>query len=504
MPRRLVLVGLAALLACGDADDPELVPFAEVCGQPGPVRLLKLAPGRQLQSFTAPFMVEGRRYFRTSRNNFTPPGSPGDLDTEVWSTGPCGEDPRLLAKDVAWVSTQRDRWPGVVLACGIESDAVIALDPAGGPPTPVMPGVRCDDYWSDHGVLAIDGDEDDDPQHPEDFARLGALVLHPYPADPRGPAPRPLLLHPAIRLRADPSEPNLVSRGYVLRLRLGEALALDADNNLLRFDLRTVTATVVASEVLTFQVAQGGRYLLWQHLGAPTDANHIESAVILQDRDSGTSVALGDTSLAYTYNALDYVDQGVLPLYLDGNRVLRVFHLPDLTSFDVPRRQSFAGVIDDHRYFLTSYRYGTASIFTTDSDELTTLSNRRGDLFDFTPERALYMVRDDYRDPPKGPLYVLPFDGSEGHVGAARATGFARLHGDHHLVTPLPANHRGRSELLLVDLGTAHAQRIATDVPVASFRLNAGFNAELGPGHLVYSVDDGERSGVYVARLPAP
>ena len=68
--------------------------------------------------------------------------------------------------------------------------------------------------------------------------------------------------------------------------RINARPALDADNNLLRFDLRTVTATVVASEVLTFQVAQGGRYLLWQHLGAPTDANHIESAVILQDRDS--------------------------------------------------------------------------------------------------------------------------------------------------------------------------------------------------------------------------
>lgn len=136
MPRHLVLVGLAGLLACGDADEPELVPFAAVCGQSAPVRLLELAPGRQLESFTAPFMVAGRRYFRTSRNNFTPPGSPGDLDTEVWSTGPCGEDPRLLAKDVAWVSTQRDRWPGVVLACGIDSDAVIALDPAGGPPSP--------------------------------------------------------------------------------------------------------------------------------------------------------------------------------------------------------------------------------------------------------------------------------------------------------------------------------------------------------------------------------
>lgn len=503
MPRRLVLVGLAGLLACSDADEPEPVPFAAVCGQSAPVRLLELAPGRQLQSFTAPFMVEGRRYFRTSRNNFTPPGSPGDLDTEVWSTGPCGEDPRLLAKDVAWVSTQRDRWPGVVLACGIASDAVIALDPAGGPPTPVMPGVRCDDSWSDHGVLAIDGDEDDDPQRPEDFARLGALVLHPYPADPRGPAPRPLLLHPAIRLLPDPSEPDL-SRSHVLRLRRAEALALDANNNLLRFDLRTVTATVVAREVLTFKVSLAGRYLLWQHLGAPTDANHIESAVILQDRDSGTSVALGDTSLAYTFNALDYVDQGVLPLYLDGNRVLRVFQLPDLRSFDLPPRHSLAGVIDADRLFLTSLRFGTASLFTLDRDELTPLSNRPGDLFDLTPERALYLARDDDRAPAKGPLYVLPFDGSDGHVGAARATRFARLHGDHHLVTPLPADPRGRSELLLVDLDTAHAQRIATDVPIASFRLNAGFNAELGPGHLVYSVDDGERSGVYVARLPAP
>ena len=71
-------------------------------------------------------------------------------------------------------------------------------------------------------------------------------------------------------------------------------------------------------------------------------------------------------------------------------------------------------------------------------------------------------------------------------------------HAEQSLVTTTDPKPTGRSPLLLVDLDTADEQRIDTHVPAAAFRLDAGF----GPNHLVYSVDDGPRSGIYVAHLP--
>lgn len=495
------LAGLAGLAACGDDELPDPVAFREVCGQRGPVRLLELPPGRQLTSNPVPLLVDDRRYFVTTEVVDLPSIGLTETNGEVWSTGPCGESPRKLATDPRWVSTRNNRWPGTVLACGKDSDAVVRLDPEGGPPTPFLPGVRCDDYWSEHGVIAIVGDEDDDPNTPETNAPFGALVLHPYPSDPLAPPSFPILLHPQIRLQPAFPDPS-IGRSALLSLRPAEVMAIDADDQLLRFDLITGDVTVEASDVLAFRASfdSDRRYSLWQQLVPPAAVpSNTESAVILQDRETGTSIALGATALAYTYNALYYIDQGVLPLTLDGNRILRIFRLPELVAFDLPRRYTFEGVIDERHILVSSFRYDNLSIFDVDTEELRPLIIRQGDVFSFSPERALFMARDSYLELPRGPLYVLPLDGSEGHLGSAHATQYARLLGDHHLVTTIDPKPTGRSPLLLVDLDTADEQRIDTHVPAASFRLDAGF----GPNHLVYSVDDGPRSGIYVAHLPA-
>ena len=489
---------LAGLLACGGDAPPEAVAFAELCGHAGPVRLLELAPGRQLHSYSIPFRVDDRHYFQTSRGVVDPGGGALATEFEAWSCGPCGESPRLHASDLTWISTQHERWPGVVLGCGASSDALVLLDPAGGPATPFMPGVRCDDDWSNHGVVAIDGDEDDDA---EQMAAFGALVLYPYPEDPRAAAPPPIVLHPQVRLLPGVSDPA-ISRAFLLRTRPDEVLALDADDNLLRFDLESRTSTVEAADVLSFRVSpDDGRYLLWQHTAAATaNLEPIESAVILKDRATGTSVALGATALAYSPDATARIADGVLPLWLDGNRVLRVFRVPELAAVDLPPRSRFEAVIDERRWLLRSPRYRTASIFDSATGEATILIVHRGDVFAANPERALFLARDSYQDPPKGPLYQLPFDGSDARVAAPRATLFAHLVSDTSLVTPVDLNRDGRGPLLLVDLDSAEERLIDDPVPAASFRLNAGF----GPGHVVYSVDDGARSGIYVARLPDP
>ncbi|MBK9757535.1 MAG: hypothetical protein IPO88_29335 [Nannocystis sp.] len=498
-PAAACLAGLlAGLLACGGDAQPESVAFAELCGQAGPVRLLELAPGRQLHSFSVPFRVDDRHYFQTSRGVIDPGGGALATEFEAWSCGPCGESPRLHASDLTWISTQKERWPGVVVGCGATSDALVLLDPAGGPATPFMPGVRCDDDWSEHGVVAVDGDEDDSA---DQQAAFGALVLYPYPEDPRAAAPPPIVLHPQIRLLPAVSDPA-ISRGFLLRTRPDEVLALDADDNLLRFDLESGTTTVEAADVLSFRVSlDDGRYLLWQHTAAATlDLKPIESAVILKDRATGTSVALGETALTYSPDAAYHVADGVLPLWLDGDRILRMFRIPELAAQDLPRGNTFEAVLDERRWLISSLRHSTVSVFDSVTGEATILLVHRGEVFDANPTRALFLARDSYQEPPKGPLYHLSFDGSDGRVAAPRATQFARLASATSLVTPVELSRDGRGPLLLVDLDTGEERLIDDPVPAASFRLGAGF----GPGHVVYSVDDGPRSGIYVARLPDP
>lgn len=503
MSRRLLLVSLTGLLACGDEFDGDTVPFAELCGQRGPVRLLELPPGHQLAAFPAPFKVGERHYFRTTRTLDLPADIVVQQDGEVWSTGPCGESPRQHTTAAAWVSTQRDRYtagganPVTVFACGgPEHDQVVTLDPDGGPPTPFMPGVRCDDYWSDHGVVATPADVDQSPDHPVEFS---PLVLHPYPATPHAspsPVTAPILLHPQIRLL--PKDPAIGSS--MLRKRAHELFAVDATDQLLRFDLRTGLTEVIASDVLTFQVSlDEGRWILWQHTAPPLgDDDPVESAVILHDRTTRISVALGETALAYSSGAAYDTRDGVLPLTLDGDRIVRVFHVPDLLSYDLPNRHVFEGVLDDHRVVISSWRYRNVSIYDGELGEQTPLVARRGEVLHFNPRRTLFAERTSYRDPLAGPLYYLPHDGTQGHLAARRLTRDARPLGDTRLLTPADLDSKDRGLLLLVDLTTAVEQLVDTRVPATSFAQDAGF----GPDHVVYSVDDGARSGIYVARLP--
>ncbi len=489
MRRRFAAVCLAGALACGDGESVETVAFAEVCGEAGPVRLLELAPGRQLSSFSTPLVAGDRRYFTTSLGAVTPDGIPVDLEPEVWSTGLCGESPRQLATDRTYVFLARkDRWPGVVLGCEEGSFNLILIDPAGGPPTSPMPGVRCGDVWIERGVVVTAATED-----PE--AAFSALMLHPYPEDLRGEAPPPVVLHPEVRLRGAVPEIG-VSRYDVLRILPDEVLALDAADRLIRIDLTDGTTTVEATDVLSFQLSPDGRYLLWQH--KITDALVPESPVILQDRDTGMRVALGELFLPQSYAAFTHLEHQLVTLSMDRGRFLRVFRLPNLEIVDVPYVYGIHTVLDDGRWLLDTWE--DVVVFDPVTEEQTVLLRESGDLLAVNSERALFQDLKINSNSLEGPIYAVPLDGSAPHVVARRASFVRFLPGRQHMASPVGLDGRLRGELVLVDFETASEQRIDDRVPVGSVAVDAGF----GPGHVVYSVDDGARSGVYVARLSEP
>ena len=479
---RLLAACLLGALACADDGGPEPLAFAELCGQHGPVRLLELPPGHQLQSNGIPFRVGDRHYFRTR-----PIGASAD-SVEVWSTGPCGESPRRLATDVDWLTPFSHFWPGSVFACGRTSDAVVLLDPEGGPPTPFMPGTRCDDRFTNHGVVATEPSPDD--------PTVATLRFHPYPADPRDPPPPSLVLHEQVRLQADDGEH--VSKGLLLLRRPDEVFALDLEDRLLRFDLADGSVAVIATDARAFVVDESGRYVLWQHTAADhTSSTLLVSPILLADRETGVSVALGQGSLGQLGGAFSRLGPDLLFLHLGG--LARVFHLPDLFSFDLPAHLHPLNALDDRRILVFSTFDGSTGIYDGDLGTFTPLVVRPGDIFDVDSQRILFLARAsyDYSLPAPGPLYHVALDGSDSRV-VARALDHAILEDDRHLLGIADLD-RGRGTLLRTDLDTAREYIIDTAVRADALHLDVGF----GPDHIVYSVDDGDRSGVHVARLPS-
>ena len=67
-------------------------------------------------------------------------------------------------------------------------------------------------------------------------------------------------------------------------------------------------------------------------------------------------------------------------------------------------------------------------------------------------------------------------------------------------VTTVDLDDDLHGELLLIDIPTGDGRGIDTHVHARTVRQDAGF----GPDHILYSVDDGDRTGIYIARLPAP
>ncbi len=94
----------------------------------------------------------------------------------------------------------------------------------------------------------------------------------------------------------------------------------------------------------------------------------------------------------------------------------------------------------------------------------------------------------------------MPLDGGAARVVMARATGhmFYRLDADRSVVmVDVEAGVRGT--LLMYD-GHSDAGRPLDEQGLIG---SGGIRGGLGPGKLIYSVDDGERSGVWLARPKA-
>lgn len=494
-------IGLAGsmLVACGP-DAVVEAELGEVCGAPSPFRVLKLEPDEVLMT-DRPLRVLDRVFYLVKQRGEDEPGAtlPAIAGTTVWATGPCGESPVLVATGIESIFTQ-EVWPDVVLGCEEVTGSVVALDPAGvKAPHVVFPEIPhtygCGLRWTPYGVLSVE----------ERDAEQGALRLHPYPADPRTETAAPVVLLDPIRLGPSHKSGTFIF-GDVLRSFEEFVLALTPDDTLVRVELADGSVSTLRENVAAIEASREGHYVLMQDATITRDdPNYPEGEVFLRDLDEGSDPFLHETAIAYNPFSMNWADEGLVLLGLGNiftSDLQRAFFLPGLEHADVPADLFINAKLDedhwlggslwDSHYAVFDLRKGDRrSLFTRDADVV----HRDADALELL-ELPQCCVDGNFRD--EGPVWRVPIDGGAPQRLARRATRRMSRLDDGRFVSPMDLDARWLGPLMLIEPGSDTEQRV--DERVFAFSIDPSRVKD--EGIVSYSVSDGERSGVYLARLP--
>lgn len=505
-------LGALLLLACG-SHPVARAELDEVCGAPSPVRVLALE-GDEVVRASETIRVQDRFVYVVSRLDPFDADAvySSDAESTVWAAGPCGESPRQLATGIDDLFTV-DIWPDLVLGCEKGTGNVVVLDPTGTaephvafPAVPQFPQgvVGCGLAWTDFGLLSLDPHDDES----------GALLLHPFPDDPHTGVSSPEVLLDAVRF-APSSGGGLGTVTGFLYTFPDHALALTPDEALVRVELADRSVSTLQTDVVAFSVTpsflapEGSRYLVWQDAAVTKDDPHYpEGAIFLRDQVEGGDVLLGEAALRWTFDSLWHAESGLVRLNL-GNPFaadsrLRLFMLPELDSVEMAGDLFFNAVFDDGRLVGGSrLKDDFIDLFEVPGGERTRLFPREAEYVgrDHEAVRVLEVPQCciDSDNRAEGPMWRVPIDGSQATRLAERATRFM-TYSDGQLVGPVGAGPRWLSSLVIIDTETGDEARIDDDVHFHS--IDASRLDE--EGIVSYSVADGDRSGVYLARLPRP
>lgn len=502
MRSRAALLGWL-VAAAGCAPDPvEQAELGEVCGEPAPLRVLELAADEGLR-FEPPLRVGDRVLYLVHEQG---PVAPGEsvapvLATRVWSTGPCGESPVELASGIVDIFTI-DAWPDVPLGCVEATGDVVSLDPTGARAPHVVfadvahtLGFGCGLRWTSHGLLALTEHDDE----------LGALRLLPYPADPDTDTATPVTLLDPIRLTpGGRGGPGLV--GWALQSFEEFALALTADDTLVRVDLADRSVTPLQAGVWGFDASREGAFVLWQGTTFVSEDEHYPTGqVLLRELATGVDAPLAETSLRASSQPLNWAEHGVVTLALGSSptsATVRLFSLPELEFVDLSPRTYLSTRVDDERWLASSLLDARLELIEPRKREKRRLFGPAGwrrlhgtEAVDVLEVRQC-CVDGDERD--EGPVWRVPLDGSAPTKLIPRATRYLQRLADGRFVTPVDIDAQMIGTLLLVDPETQQELRIDDRVSAGSLDVSRATDE----GIIGYSVSDGARSGVYLARLP--
>lgn len=483
-------VAVALLAACGVVEDP-LPPaeLSEVCGEVGPVRVLELQPGERLAE--TPRASDGRVVYRVGRYGAAMSGgrAPTPVDVALWSTGPCGESPKEIGpvvQDLLEIAT----WPDVLLGHRRQAGELVAIDASGATDgnavlTGLGPSLL---YLTGHGVVTFEARDEE----------TGAALFHRYPADPRVDTATGEVIVEGVNISV---QEDVVYAGQFQALT-DELLIKNVDDELIAVALVDGTASVEQTGVERFAASPDGRWLLWQALSNDPEDVYLPGTVHLRDRSSGAELSLGDMFLNNTSQPFDLYEEGLFVVNADPyyNGVRRVYTLAtlaivDLTDGRVPRH-----VFADGRWAVGRFVGGGIDLYDPADDSFTPLVSRGdvewwgADEFEVLDVPTCCVDGASFTD--AGPLFRASANGELTRIGDRVSRIGIRL-ADGRRVTGLGIGGDLLGELVLVDTESATSSRIDGRAFPYTARLAGAF----GEQTIAYSVDDEERTGVWVAKL---
>lgn len=481
-PRMCVLV--LALSACGPSTVAE-AEQGEICGEPGPFRILALDEDEMPASVSTAISRVGDRIYFTigdavseadapfSDNGFTQ-FTPLPENPRILSTGLCGETPRLVAEGVEF-ATEDDRWPGAALGRLRGTSDYAVLDPDGlAPPRlflphPGLPFERCD-----VGVVGMVADS------PE--AATARAVLQPYPASVGDDPP------PQVTVLED-----VVNAFGTVQARGTEVFALTSARALVRVDLIDGANEVLAEDVDGFDVTQDTRFVvLFRALDGAAEPSAFATTIL--DRDTGDETWVADSTTRFPSGA--FAPNYFLTIEVPGGKATRIVEFPSLETHDTPVDTSVHFRIQDDLFLGTSR--GEHITYDVSSGETRVLfagyGARRYDMEGI-------VVLDSGGGAPyrtTGGLFRALYTGGEPRRIAERATSGYTLMPDGRVITPLHVDADYLGTLVIVDPDTLQEQRIDEDV--VSINANLAAEGIFDDGVIAYAVRDGDRSGIWLAR----
>ncbi|HEY0132588.1 MAG TPA: hypothetical protein VGB85_00875, partial [Nannocystis sp.] len=293
--------------------------------------------------------------------------------------------------------------------------------------------------------------------------------------------------------------------GSVLRTFDELVLAVTPENTLVQVDLADAAVTILQPDVIGFDASRDGRYVLWQDTTVTkADPELPDGKIFLRDRSTGSDTFLAETSLGFSGFPLRHAQDGLVELNLGyiNRDPTRLYFLPELDSIDVPGDLFINGKLDDGRWLVSpgwSSYYDLVDL--RNGGEATRLFPRKADLTSVGSEAIELLeipqccIEGDFRD--EGPMWRVPLDGSAPEPMARRATRLMRRTADGRIITPVSIDEHWLAPLLLVDPATQTEQHL--DDRVFAHSVDPAWTGDTDI--ISYSVSDGERSGVYLARL---
>lgn len=453
------LAGPLALTLTTCAAEPQPAELAEICGASEPTQILALDAGEEvlwLGQLGEQWAVISRVDAGTSQEAYA-----------ARLLGPCGEDPVALGEGVSAVF-EREEVPDVLLGCR-EGD-LVTLDRGGAPPAPLIAG-GCSASRTAHGWVRTELSPD------EAQARV---LFYPHAGGPLAGPIEPVVLLDPVAAAPQPA---------ALR---EEVLALNLDGAVVRVSLPEGKVAIEQADAVDFRVRHDGRYLLWQDALSSEDEGEgvLVGDLYLRDRVEGGDRRVGRGALAQgsgfrgDFVALPAAD-------LQGERLVEAATGAEI---ELPPGSVFQAELEDGRLLLSKGPvWGGWTLYDPAGGEEYDVTGLSG-WARWSAEALDVLSGLDLTDPrSSGPVNRFYFDGRAREMLARRATVWTSLRDD-RVVTLLDLDASLRGDLVLVERGTLEERPI--DRAVTKVRAFEG-------GVLTYAVREGQRSGVWLARLAA-